>query len=337
MKLKSIITGCLFLLFGLAASAIELPIGDSLHRPDFYGTLRVKYALRTTDGAGQFQVKNAIAGVSGRILPTLAYCLEIDLDNNGKTKMRNAFARYTAPCGVTGTAGLMRVPFGIDVMRAPHLQYFANRSFIAKYGGNVRDVGLSLLYRTPTAVPLTIQAGAFQGNSVRSKANDWTSSYVFNTRLQANLSRAWALVGSLLRTRPDCSTVMMYDLAAAYNSPLWHFEAEGLYKHFTRNVGSTESPLRHTWIANAFALRNFPVSGAGALKNVAALCRYDYISLNSDAKTLDAVEPAKHRVTLGTTLRLGLGPVYAETRVSFEKYFRLSREDKITLEVMCRF
>ncbi len=35
----------------------------------------------------------------------------------------------------------MRVPFTIDAHRSPHLQYFANRSFIAKQVGNVRDVG----------------------------------------------------------------------------------------------------------------------------------------------------------------------------------------------------
>ena len=31
--------------------------------------------------------------------------------------------------------------FTIDAHRSPHLQYFANRSFIAKQVGNVRDVG----------------------------------------------------------------------------------------------------------------------------------------------------------------------------------------------------
>lgn len=344
MSLRTHIIFCCILLCGLCAGAVTIPVGDSLHRPEFYGTLRVNYAVRTCDGAGQFLVKNAIVGLSGKIIPELGYKIEMDLDNHGKMKMRNAYA-LIAPASMrfSATAGLMRVPFGIDVMRSPHLLYFPNRSFVAKHGGNVRDVGVNAKCQLHGELPVVFQAGVFQGNSLREKTRTWTTSYVFHGMMQARVVPALNVVASVMRTRPDISTVMLYGLGASYNSTLWHFEAEGVYKHYTKNVGTQTVPLNNTCIVNTFAVRNFPIKRMSTLNNVAALCRYDYISRNSVAKTLAEVAPAKHRISLSTNLRFGLGQVYAETRLSFEKYFfpgcsdTNPNEDKVTIEVMCRF
>ena len=38
-----------------------------------------------------------------------------------------------------------RVPFTIDAHRSPHVRFFANRSFIGKQVGDVRDVGATLV------------------------------------------------------------------------------------------------------------------------------------------------------------------------------------------------
>ncbi len=51
------------------------------------------------------------------------------------------------------TIGQMRVPFTIDAHRSPHQQYFANRSFIAKQVGNVRDVGFTAGYTNKRWLP----------------------------------------------------------------------------------------------------------------------------------------------------------------------------------------
>ena len=115
-----------------------------------------KYEYQTTMGAGRFEVRNARVSVTGNVLPIVAYKAEIDLSDEGSIKMLDAYARLFPAKGLTVTAGQMRVPFTIDAHRSPHQQYFANRSFIAKQVGNVRDVGITLGYTLPTDLPITI-------------------------------------------------------------------------------------------------------------------------------------------------------------------------------------
>lgn len=110
--------------------------------PEIHGTIRGKYEYQTTMGAGRFEVRNARVSVTGNVLPIVAYKAEIDLSDEGSIKMLDAYARLFPAKGLTVTAGQMRVPFTIDAHRSPHQQYFANRSFIAKQVGNVRDVGI---------------------------------------------------------------------------------------------------------------------------------------------------------------------------------------------------
>ena len=59
------------------------------------------------------------------------------------------------------TLGQMRVPFTIDAHRSPHQQYFANRSFIAKQVGNVRDVGATGAFSLKEGLPLKLEGGLF--------------------------------------------------------------------------------------------------------------------------------------------------------------------------------
>lgn len=65
----------------------------------------------------------------------------------------------------------MRVPFTIDAHRSPHLQYFANRSFIAKQVGNVRDVGASASWTFNDRMPITLEGGIFNGSGLTNQKN----------------------------------------------------------------------------------------------------------------------------------------------------------------------
>ena len=74
----------------------------------------------------------------------------------------------------------MRVPFSIDAHRSPHLQYFANRSFIAKQVGNVRDVGVSASWTFGQQLPVTLEGGIFNGSGLTNQKNFWTNDYNFS-------------------------------------------------------------------------------------------------------------------------------------------------------------
>ena len=109
--------------------------------PELHGTVRAKYEYEPPVDKGRFEIRNARLNVEGWIVPIVRYKAEIDLSNEGAIKMLDAYVGVRPIDALRITVGQMRVPFSIDAPRSPHLQYFANRSFIAKQVGNVRDVG----------------------------------------------------------------------------------------------------------------------------------------------------------------------------------------------------
>ena len=78
--------------------------------------------------------------------------------------MLDAYARFVPNDTWNLTMGQMRVPFTIDAHRSPHQQYFANRSFIAKQVGNVRDVGATGALALDGNLPMKLEAGLLNGS-----------------------------------------------------------------------------------------------------------------------------------------------------------------------------
>ena len=130
------------------------------------GTLRGKYEYQTQEKEGRFEVRTARVNVAGDINPMVSYKAEIDLCDEGNIKMLDAYTKIKPWRTLDFTIGQMRVPFTIDAHRSPHQQYFANRSFIAKQVGNVRDVGASLGYTFGVGFPIVVQAGMFNGSGL---------------------------------------------------------------------------------------------------------------------------------------------------------------------------
>ena len=147
--MKQISILALSILLALPAVADEGKEGKAKtdYRPVVHGTLRGKYEYQPEEKAGRFQVRTARVSIEGKVAPVVAYKAEIDLSDEGKIKMLDAYTRLSPLKGFDFTIGQMRVPFTIDAHRSPHQQYFANRSFIAKQVGNVRDVGATLGYK----------------------------------------------------------------------------------------------------------------------------------------------------------------------------------------------
>ena len=112
-------------------------------KPEIHGTVRAKYECQTEEGESRFEVRNARISITGKVVDAVSYKAEIDLSDEGNIKMLDAYTRLTPVENLNVTIGQFRVPFTIDAHRSPHQQYFANRSFIAKQVGNVRDVGAS--------------------------------------------------------------------------------------------------------------------------------------------------------------------------------------------------
>ena len=308
--------------------------------PEIHGTIRGKYEYQTTMGAGRFEVRNARVSVTGNVLPIVAYKAEIDLSDEGSIKMLDAYARLFPAKGLTVTAGQMRVPFTIDAHRSPHQQYFANRSFIAKQVGNVRDVGITLGYTLPTDLPITIEGGLYNGSGLTNQ-KEWHKEVNYSAKAQFLFTKGLNLTLSIQSIQPEEIRVQSYDIGAYYESDRFHIEAEYLYKQYSDNA------FKDVQAVNTFINYDLPLRKI--FNKMSFLLRYDMMTDQSDAKTTDEETGAlvttdykRQRLTGGITfslskafrtdLRLNMKIFYANSSIAKE-----SEQDKIVLELMVRF
>ncbi len=315
--------------------------------PEIHGTIRGKYEYQTGEGEGRFEVRNARVSISGQVAKAVEYKAEIDLSDEGQIKMLDAYTRLKPAKGFDFTLGQMRVPFTIDAHRSPHQQYFANRSFIAKQVGNVRDVGATVGYSFNVGFPIILQAGMFNGSGLTNQKDFWTNKVNFSAKAQFMLPRGFNITLSAQKIRPDDVTVMMYDGGAYYHAHGWHVEAEYLFKHYA------DDAFKNVHAVDAFVNYDIPLRKCFFSK-ISPLLRYDYMSDHSDGMryadgkedtegTLVVNDYRRSRLTGGVTFSIAK-PFISDIRLNYEKYFyrsgaiqKPSERDKIVIEVMTRF
>ena len=309
--------------------------------PKINGTLRAKYEYQTEMGAGRFEMRNARVSITGNVLPIVAYKAEVDLSDEGQIKMLDAYARIFPLKGLTVTAGQMRVPFTIDAHRSPHQQYFANRSFIAKQVGNVRDVGLTLGYELPIALPLTLEAGLYNGTGLTNQ-KVWHKEVNYSAKAVLYPVKGWNVTLSVQGIQPEEVWMRSYDVGTYVEFGRFHLEGEYLYKQYSDHA------FKDVHAVDAFVNYDLPLRKA--FSKISFLARYDMMTDQSDAKTYDEetgrlsiTDYKRHRLTGGITLSLSKA-FRTDLRLNYEKYFypegsiaKESEQDKIVLELMVRF
>lgn len=322
--------------------------GSAALTVDLTGTVRAKVEYQTTRGNARFDVRTARFGIGGSIYTNFLYKMEIDLCDEGRIRMVDAYVGAKIWRGLGFNIGYMRVPFTIDAHRSPHLQLFANRSFIAKQVGNVRDVGATLGWKFGKKIPVNVQIGMFNGSGlVEDLRRYWTSEFNYSAKVQAGFFRGLNFVASYQTTLPEAVRIHMYDVGATYRTGRWLFEAEYIRKEYTRGA------FRGVNAVDAFLSYSLPLPRV--FRTISFLGRYDYmgdhssgvaVNVGTDAAPdmrLVADDPARHRATAGITLSLGL-PFTADIRINYEKYFYApgarpgpSDFDKVVVELMAHF
>ncbi|WP_302582316.1 porin, partial [uncultured Bacteroides sp.] len=200
--------------------------------PEIHGTIRAKYEYEPQIDNGRFEIRNARLSVEGKVISIVRYKAEIDLSDEGTIKMLDAYIRLQPKDVLKFTFGQMRVPFTIDAHRSPHLQYFANRSFIAKQVGNVRDVGASASWTFNDRMPITLEGGIFNGSGLTNQKHFWTNNYNFSFKAQTMIARQFNITLSCQKANAGDVNVMMYDAGVYWQNRRWHIEAEYLRKHY---------------------------------------------------------------------------------------------------------
>ncbi len=312
---------------------------DKPWMPQVSGTIRGKWEWQPNEKESRFEVRTARVALDGFIVPIVEYKAEIDLSDEGSIKMLDAYAGVLPVKGLNLRLGQMRVPFSIDAHRSPHKQYFANRSFIAKQVGNVRDVGFYAGYSFP-AVPLTIEAGAFNGSGLTNQKNYWTKSFNFSAKLQYRPVSCLTLQASVQKISPADNAVYLYDGGATFSLANWTVEAECLHKHYTHKRFTDVDAV------DAFVCYDIPLRKV--FKKLSLLCRYDMMENHSDGTTDESgafklTDAKRQRVTGGVTLSLAK-KMNADLRLNYEKYFykdislaKPSERDKAVVELVIHF
>ena len=344
----------------MVAGTTALPAQDSTgvsapkvdYVPKIHGTVRAKYEYQPEISSGRFEVRNARFSLEGKVAPAVSYKAEIDLSDEGQIKMLDAYARFTPWAGrKTGrgekpavedarfTIGQMRVPFTIDAHRSPHQQYFANRSFIAKQVGNVRDVGATLGARFNIGFPLIVEAGIFNGSGLTNQKDFWTDQINYSAKAQLLFAPGWNLTLSTQHIRPDSIGIYLYDAGIYFERAGWHVEAEYLLKHYSQDA------YGEVHAVDAFVSYTLPLRKV--FKSMSFLGRYDYMSDHSSGEREEGVlitdDFRRQRLTGGITLSIGK-PFLSDIRLNYEKYFyrdgaipKVSEQDKFVIEFMTRF
>ena len=234
----------------------------------------------------------------------------------------------------------MRVPFTIDAHRSPHQQYFANRSFIAKQVGNVRDVGFTGCYTQKEGFPFILEGGLFNGSGLTNQ-KEWHKTLNYSIKAQLLPNKNWNLTLSTQMIKPEHTRINMYDAGIYYQNNRFHIEAEYLYKMYGHEA------FKDVHAVNSFVNYDLPLKKV--FNKISFLARYDMMTdhsnglADSETGVLKINDYARHRVTGGITLSLSKAFI-ADFRLNFEKYFyqksgvpKESERDKIVIEFMTRF
>ncbi len=305
--------------------------------PTINGTLRAKFEYEPQIESYRFQVRNARVSLKGWAAPIVDYKLELDFCDEGKIKVLDVYGRVHIKKIMTFSLGQMRVPFSVDATRSPYLLFFANRSFVAKQVGNVRDVGFKVSC-TPQAFPLVAEAGVFNGSGITEQKR-WHKSLSASGKINYTLNGFKYEVGgqSII---PDSIRINLFDTSLSWEHEHFFIEGEYIYKHYVNNA----FPDVHAYNI----LGNYDIPLRGTFSNLALSARFDSMTDHSngvrgtDGK-LKIDDYARKRITVGTTLSF-IRKFQADLRLNYEKYFyssgaeiKESDHDKIVLELMVHF
>lgn len=329
----------------------------SKYMPQLHGILRGKYEYEPDLDASRFEVRNARLSVSGNLPLRSEYKLEVDLCDETKMKMKDAWVRINPWKTFRLSLGQQRMPFSIDAHRNPSAQYFANRSFIAKQVGDMRDVGMILGYSFQNADKknvVVIDAGMFNGSNLDNQKTAWHSDWNYSARLQWYPVKGLCIMPSIqhqaIASRKAHYTSL--DFGSYYEVGGLHLEAEYLHKSYSNDAfndcGSVD--------AMAIYKQKFNTD-KGFLEGISYLARYDYMDDHTDGTSgfvkdadgnetskLVTTDYARNRMTLGVTLHVRNKYFPTDLRFNYEKYWykdggtpKESEQDKLVAELAIKF
>lgn len=316
MQLKSI------LLIGLCALNAALTANNKFS-PRIEGTIRGKYEYFTEEDAHRFQVRNARFSIRGQISELTSYKAEIDLSDEGRTRMLDAFVKFNPIDNLAFTIGQQKVAFSTDNLRSPHNQYFANRSFMAKQLTNLRDVGASFEFRNQKVVPFDLFAGAYNGLGLYTQDKTMKLDELsYAARMILFPKNDLSLSLNFNTIHPYTIRMNFYNAGLVYKYKNLRLETEYLYKNYSGDESLNNKVTHGMHIFGAYSIKT---NEKTKLKYITPVVRYDYMSHNVRYEVVNSTNilprdfEARGRITAGAIF--SFGELFCnDIRLNYERY-----------------
>ncbi|MFZ2287002.1 MAG: porin [Bacteroidales bacterium] len=323
----------LFLLAGIAGNSAQAQ--DSTRtRPEFapeiFGILKTKVEYDLDNSLVRFEVRNARFGVLGKMSDYMSYKIEIDLSDEGKMKMLDAWVKFAPVKNLGFYLGQRKIPFSSDYMRNPAENIFANRSFLAKYiNDGMRDIGFYAEYDIPRRIPVRIVVGAVNGTGNNNP--QWITRPNLVTRVSAGGGEGFRATGNFYYGEETYEhNLVMIGAELRYGTGNFFIETE----YISRNWDDTLSVRQKDDGLYIHSFYNF-IPGSRMITMLTPTARFDVIG-----RSVLSGDTEASRFSCGLNVGFDTKQFYSEIRLNYENYFRSLlpiHTDKLTLEFIGRF
>lgn len=292
------------------------------------GTVRTKYEYNLDSSISAFVVRNARYQVSGSINPKFEYKAEIDLSDEGRIRMLDAFVNFIPIDDLEITLGQMKVPYSTDNMRSAHNIAFANRSFISKrVSAELRDLGGMITYDLKNLAPFKFYLGAFNGYGINRPTRNELKNVAF--RVESEPLKDFQLSACYYDGHLNDVDVQLYNIGLD-----WEYEGFVVDGEVALRKSVNDSLKYDTFSYFFYLLKHFPVEKF-LFTYITPGIRFD--SYDREFLSNDEITS---RLTAGVTFTLT--KIYeSHIRIDYENYFYSGlsdqKVDKFTIEFMARF
>lgn len=336
--MRKIIIVILILIIALQSNAEDNPT-EKVYTPKITGSIRGKYEYNSSLQGHRFQVRNARFSVRGQVSPYALYKAEIDLSDEGVTKMLDAYVEMLPTKALSFTIGQQKVPFSTDNLRSPHNLYFANRSFINKQLTGIRDVGATIQYSLDDIMPVDLIAGVYNGKGLYNQ-QEWRTDLSYVTRFLYRPSDNINAFFNYNTLQPYQLRMYMYNGGIFYKLNNWYVESEVFYKTYQDDLFSS------TYGFFVFLSYDIKMPKWEFMEDISPRLRYDTMTddnngrINAITNTYTVDDVARSRITAGLNFNFRK-PFINEIRFNYEHYFYnngiVNADNKWVVEFVTKF
>lgn len=309
---------------------IDSTTNKSQYTPALDGCIKTKVEFNTENGKMRFEVRNARFGTKGNVNQYVGYRAEIDLSDEGKVRMLDAYVKITPIQNLDIYMGQRKVPFGTDYIRSPVENIFANRSFIAKYvNDGLRDIGFTVNYRLKTKIPIDFWAAAMNGTGLNNP--QWIEEPNYSARIIAGPYKNIRIAGNYYNGATLLEKKLtMIGGELRYQNKNFLIETEYMQRHFTDTSGINN--LQDGFYIHSYY--NFFTKWK-MMKIISPVLRWDLMG-----KHIFERDKMAERITGGVNFGFDVKQFTAEIRVNYEKYLKAyysTHFDKFVIEFIAKF